>query len=97
MRRTLAVLVTAGAFLVPAGAASAQVVETPHTNASCSNGEGGNYDRHLTTHSYNELGNVGRAGGCATTTTEKTTGWSKNHGGSKSTPELPDDDAPALV
>lgn len=83
MRRTLAVLITAGAFLVPAGAASAEeAAPAPaHLNASCSNGKGGNYD-HQKTHAYNTLGNVDRAGSCATAAGEKVTGWDKNHGGS---------------
>ena len=58
MRRTLTVLVTAAAFLVPAGAASAaEVAEVPAgTNASCNNGKGGNYDRTLS--SYNGKGKL---------------------------------------
>lgn len=92
MRRTLAVLVTAGAFLVPAGAASAEEVVAPtptHLNASCSNGQGGNYG-HQTTHGYNKLGNTARAGACATPASEKVTGWDKNH--KVSTDTSPDDD-----
>lgn len=41
MRRTLTVLVTAAALLVPATAASAAPPEG-RTNASCNNGKGGN-------------------------------------------------------
>lgn len=61
MRRTLAVLVTAAAFLVPASAASADVVDDvpDQSNASCSNGKGGNLDR--TGAVYNLKGNVERA------------------------------------
>ncbi len=52
MRRTLAVLVTTAAFLVPAAAASAD-----QTNASCNNGKGGNYS--LTGHTNNGKGQGG--------------------------------------
>jgi hypothetical protein len=61
MRRTLAVLVTAGVFLVPAGAASAEEVVAPtpdpvHLNASCNNMKSGNYL--WTDHEYNGRGRV---------------------------------------
>ncbi len=44
MRRTLAVLVTTAALLVPATAASADH-RADRTNASCNSKNGGNYDR----------------------------------------------------
>ncbi len=44
MRRTLAVLVTAAALLVPASVASANH-DGVHTNASCNSKNGGNYDK----------------------------------------------------
>jgi hypothetical protein len=56
MRRTLTVMVAAVALLTPASAA---VASTEHTNASCSNGKGGNYP--WTDHLYNHKGNVVRA------------------------------------
>ena len=66
MRRTLAVLVTTAAFLVPAGAASA---DTTHANASCNNGKGGNYE--WTGHVDNGKGNgKGRAAGVCTVSTD---------------------------
>ena len=55
MRRTLTVAALAAAMLVPAAAASADT----GSNASCSNGKGGN------AHGvYNGLGNVDKAGFC---------------------------------
>ncbi len=57
MRRTLAVLVTTAALLVPATAASAHHGED-RTNASCNSANGGNYDR--THHGKKE----GDRGGC---------------------------------
>ena len=54
MRRTLAVLVTTAALLVPATAASAA------PNASCNNDKGGNYER--TGQAYNGKGHA--AGDC---------------------------------
>ncbi len=44
MRRTLAVLVTTAALLVPAAAASAEH-RADRTNASCNSKNGGNYER----------------------------------------------------
>ncbi len=63
MRRTLAVLATTAACLVPAAAALAS---DAHTNASCNNGRGGNYA--MTGHEYNGNGNGAKRpeGGCAT-------------------------------
>ena len=68
MRRTLTVLVASAALLVPASAASAaQPIDgvKVKTNASCSNGKGGNgnYDPL----SYNGAGNVLKAAGCVAT------------------------------
>ena len=57
MRRTLAVLVTTAALLVPASAASAAST----SNASCNNGKGGNGAE------WNRQGSSGRTSGCAPT------------------------------
>ena len=61
MRRTLTVLVTTAAFLLPAAAASAAEVTAPAgaTNASCSNGKGGNVAQ--TGAEYSGKGNTARA------------------------------------
>ena len=58
MRRTLTVAALAAAMLVPASAASAD----PGSNASCSNGKGGNSHGE-----YNGLGNAGKAQSCLPT------------------------------
>ena len=93
MRRTLAVLVTAGAFLVPAGAASAA---DTHENASCSNGRGGNYG-HVDGHTYNGLGNTTRAAltGCVTSVdpkgSDKLHGWVKKGDPVVDVPTAPED------
>ena len=65
MRKTLIVLVTGVAFMLPATAASAAEAPGPSgTNASCSNGKGGNYAWTLA--AYNGKGNTARAAGaCA--------------------------------
>lgn len=60
MRRTLIVLVATAACLVPAAAASAAPAGG-HSNASCSNGKGGNLERQAPKFSYNGLGNVSKA------------------------------------
>ena len=59
MRRTLAVLVTTAALLVPATAASAST----HLNASCNSGT----QRGPVTHGYNGEGQSGKSGGCLST------------------------------
>lgn len=59
MRRTLTVAALAAAMLVPAAAASAD----PGSNASCSNGKGGNSKG-----VYNGKGNTVKAEKCGPTT-----------------------------